>query len=212
MEIQKETLWSDKKRAEQILKEKSEIDYIINTFEELNELFELYKDEGDLTLLQELKKQTDNFRIENLFNKEEDLCDCFIEINTGVGGVDANDFSEMLLNMYIKWCEKKQIKYEFININKDEVAGIKSAIIKVKIKNGYGMLKNEKGIHRLVRQSPFNANAKRQTSFSSVDVYPFIDDNIKIEINEKDLKIDVCRASGAGGQHVNKTDSAIRIL
>ena len=114
--------------------------------------------------------------------------------------------------MYIKWCEKKKIKYELIEVNKDDVAGIKSAIMKIKTPNAYGLLKNEKGIHRLVRQSPFNSANKRQTSFTSIDVYPVVDDKIKIEINEKDLKIDVCRASGAGGQHVNKTDSAVRIL
>lgn len=126
--------------------------------------------------------------------------------------MDACDFSEMLLNMYIKWAEKKKIKYEIIEIDKDDVAGIKSCIIKIKTKNAYGLLKNERGIHRLVRQSPFNSAGKRQTSFTSVDVYPVVDDKINIEINEKDLKIDVCRASGAGGQHVNKTDSAVRIL
>ena len=154
----------------------------------------------------------DNFKLESLFKNEADANDCFIEINTGVGGVDACDFSEMLLNMYIKWADKKKYSYELIEVNKDDVAGIKSAIIKIKAKNAYGLLKNERGIHRLVRQSPFNSAGKRQTSFSSVDVYPVVDDKIKIEINEKDLKIDACRASGAGGQHVNKTDSAIRIL
>ena len=162
--------------------------------------------------LKALQKELEDFRIESLFNGEADANDCFLEINTGVGGVDACDFSEMLLNMYIKWAEKKNIKYEIIEINKDDVAGIKSGIIKIKTRNAYGLLKNERGIHRLVRQSPFNSASKRQTSFTSVDVYPVIDDTINIEINEKDLKIEVCRASGAGGQHVNKTDSAVRIL
>lgn len=154
----------------------------------------------------------EEFRIENLFTGKADSNDAFIEINTGVGGVDAADFSEMLLNMYIKWAEKKKIKYEIVEIDKDDVAGIKSAVIKIKTKNAYGLLKNEKGIHRLVRQSPFNSAGKRQTSFTSIDVYPVVDDKINIEINDKDLKIEVCRASGAGGQHVNKTDSAVRIL
>jgi peptide chain release factor 2 len=179
---------------------------------ELQDLYDLYADENDLNLLKDLYKQVEDFRLENVFSDEADKNDCFIEINTGVGGVDANDFSGMLLNMYIKWCEKKRFKYEYIGIDKNEIAGIKSATIKIKTKNAYGMLKNEKGIQRLVRQSPFNSNAKRQTSFSSVDVYPMVNDNIKISIDEKDLKIDVCRASGAGGQHVNKTDSAVRIL
>ena len=182
-------------------------------------LYELAKEEDNedimteiLSELKTLKDDLEEFRIENLFSGEADGNDCFIEINTGVGGVDACDFSEMLLNMYIKWAEKKRIKYEIVEIDKDDVAGIKSGIIKIKAKNAYGLLKNEKGIHRLVRQSPFNSAGKRQTSFSSVDVYPVVDDKINIEKNKKDLKIDVCRASGAGGQHVNKTDSAVRIL
>lgn len=182
-------------------------------------LYEMAKEENSqetfkeiLDDLEKLKNDFEEFRIENLFSGEADGNDCFIEINTGVGGVDACDFSEMLLNMYMKWCDKKKIKYEIIEISKDDVAGIKSATIKVKTKNAYGLLKNEKGIHRLVRQSPFNSAGKRQTSFTSVDVYPVVDEKINIEILEKDLKIEACRASGAGGQHINKTDSAIRIL
>lgn len=190
-----------------------------NKFNDNKDLYELAKEENNLDIfndilkeLENLSKELEEFRIENLFTGEADANDCFLEINTGVGGVDACDFSEMLLNMYIKWAEKKKIKYEIVEVDKDDVAGIKSAIIKIKTKNAYGLLKNERGIHRLVRQSPFNSAEKRQTSFTSIDVYPVVDDKINIEINEKDLKIDVCRASGAGGQHVNKTDSAVRIL
>ena len=190
-----------------------------NKFNDNKDLYELAKEENNLDIfndilkeLENLSKELEEFRIENLFTGEADANDCFLEINTGVGGVDACDFSEMLLNMYIKWAEKKKIKYEIVEVDKDDVAGIKSAIIKIKTKNAYGLLKNERGIHRLVRQSPFNSAGKRQTSFTSIDVYPVVDDKINIEINEKDLKIDVCRASGAGGQHVNKTDSAVRIL
>lgn len=190
-----------------------------NKFNDNKDLYELAKEENNLDIfndilkeLENLSKELEEFRIENLFTGEADGNDCFLEINTGVGGVDACDFSEMLLNMYIKWAEKKKIKYEIVEVDKDDVAGIKSAIIKIKAKNAYGLLKNERGIHRLVRQSPFNSAGKRQTSFTSIDVYPVIDDKINIEINEKDLKIEVCRASGAGGQHVNKTDSAVRIL
>lgn len=188
-------------------------------FNDNKDLYELAKEENNLDIfndilkdLENLNKELGEFRIENLFTGEADGNDCFLEINTGVGGVDACDFSEMLLNMYIKWAEKKKIKYEIVEVDKDDVAGIKSAIIKIKTKNAYGLLKNERGIHRLVRQSPFNSAGKRQTSFTSIDVYPVVDDKINIEINEKDLRIDVCRASGAGGQHVNKTDSAVRIL
>lgn len=190
-----------------------------NKFNDNKDLYELAKEENNTEIfndilkeLENLSKELEEFRIENLFTGEADANDCFLEINTGVGGVDACDFSEMLLNMYIKWAEKKKIKYEIVEVDKDDVAGIKSAIIKIKTKNAYGLLKNERGIHRLVRQSPFNSAGKRQTSFTSIDVYPVVDDKINIEINEKDLKIEVCRASGAGGQHVNKTDSAVRIL
>ena len=190
-----------------------------NKFNDNKDLYELAKEENNLDIfndilkeLENLSKELEEFRIENLFTGEADANDCFLEINTGVGGVDACDFSEMLLNMYIKWAEKKKIKYEIVEVDKDDVAGIKSGIIKIKTKNAYGLLKNERGIHRLVRQSPFNYAGKRQTSFTSIDVYPVVDDKINIEINEKDLKIEVCRASGAGGQHVNKTDSAVRIL
>lgn len=190
-----------------------------NKFNDNKDLYELAKEENNLDIfndilkdLENLNKELEEFRIENLFTGEADANDCFLEINTGVGGVDACDFSEMLLNMYIKWAEKKKIKYEIVEVDKDDVAGIKSGIIKIKTKNAYGLLKNERGIHRLVRQSPFNSAGKRQTSFTSIDVYPVVDDKINIEINEKDLKIEVCRASGAGGQHVNKTDSAVRIL
>lgn len=221
-----QNIWQNKEKAEEILKNKSNIEYTLeklNYFqtkiEENSLLYDMAKEENNeeifkeiLLELQKLDNEFEDFKIENLFSGEADGNDCFIEINTGVGGVDACDFSEMLLNMYIKWCEKKRIKYEIIELNRDDVAGIKSAILKVKTKNAYGLLKNEKGIHRLVRQSPFNSAGKRQTSFTSVDVYPVVDDKINIEINEKDLKIDVCRASGAGGQHINKTDSAVRIL
>ena len=221
-----QNIWQNKEKAEEILKNKSNLEYTLeklNYFqtkiEENSLLYDMAKEENNeeifkeiLLELQKLDTELEDFRIENLFSGEADGNDCFIEINTGVGGVDACDFSEMLLNMYIKWCEKKRIKYEIIELNRDDVAGIKSAILKIKTKNAYGLLKNEKGIHRLVRQSPFNSAGKRQTSFTSVDVYPVVDNKINIEINEKDLKIDVCRASGAGGQHINKTDSAVRIL
>ena len=134
-----------------------------------------------------------------------------MEINTGVGGTDACDFSNMLLNMYLKWCKDNNFNVNIINIQDGEEAGITNAIIQIKGQNAFGWLKNESGVHRLVRISPYNANGKRQTSFSSVWVYPVVDDNIKIDINENDLKIDTYRSSGAGGQHINKTDSAVRI-
>ena len=220
-----ENIWSDRKKAEEILKNKSNIEYTIGKYrdyrlelEDNTILYDLAKEENNidtikdvLESLKNLKTNVESFKIESLFSGEADGNNCFLEINTGVGGVDACDFSEMLLKMYIKWFEKKKIKYNVLEIDKDDVAGIKSAIVEVIAKNAYGLLKNEKGVHRLVRQSPFNSAGKRQTSFTSIDIYPVVDDKINIEINEKDLKIESYRSSGAGGQHVNKTDSAVRI-
>lgn len=161
--------------------------------------------------LKSLLKLVDNFEIESMFDEEEDKNSCFLEINTGVGGTDACDFSNMLLQMYIKWCNNSNYKTSLLNIQNGEEAGITNAVIQVNGENAFGWLKNESGVHRLVRMSPYNANGKRQTSFSSVWVYPLVDDRIKIDINENDLRIDTYRSSGAGGQHVNKTDSAVRI-
>lgn len=158
-----------------------------------------------------IKKQLNDFEIELLFKSEEDQLDCFLEINTGVGGIDACDFSKMLFNMYLKWCKDNNFTYEIINLQNDDVAGITNALIQIKGINAFGWLKTESGIHRLVRISPYNANGKRQTSFSSIYVYPCVNDKISIIIEDKDIRIDTFRASGAGGQHINKTDSAIRI-
>jgi len=159
----------------------------------------------------ELEKLANENEINLLFSGEFDYNDAFLTINSGAGGTESNDWSEMLLRMYMRWCEKRKFSCEIIDkLNGDE-AGIKSATIKISGDKVFGWLKNESGVHRLVRISPFDANKKRHTSFSSVLVYPVIDTDIKIEIDEKDLKIDTYRASGAGGQHVNKTDSAIRI-
>lgn len=146
-----------------------------------------------------------------MFRNKDDRGDCFLEINTGVGGTDACDFSNMLLGMYMKWCKTNNFRVDLINLQDGEEAGITNAIVRIGGINAFGWLKNESGVHRLVRMSPYNANGKRQTSFSSVWVYPVVDDRIDIEINENDLKIDTYRSSGAGGQHVNKTDSAVRI-
>ena len=137
--------------------------------------------------------------------------DCFLEINAGVGGVDACDFANMLYEMYIRWANLHKYKVEIINYQEDDVAGITNAIIKISGENVFGKLKNENGVHRIVRISPYNANGKRETSFASVYTYPVVDNSINIEILEKDLKIDTFRSSGAGGQHINKTESAVRI-
>ena len=150
-------------------------------------------------------------RLHALFKGEADNCDCFIEINSGAGGTEAQDWVTMLLRMYSRWCENKGYKIELINETPGEEAGLKSVAIKIMGDNAYGWLKKESGVHRLVRISPFDANAKRHTSFASIWIYPVVENNIDINIEEKDLRVDTYRASGAGGQHINKTDSAVRI-
>lgn len=149
--------------------------------------------------------------MECLFSGEADQNDCFIEVHAGAGGTESYDWSDMLMRMYLRWAERKKFKVELIDKLDGEGAGIKSATIKIIGRNAYGWLKSESGVHRLVRISPFNAAGKRQTSFSSIWVYPMVDDAIDLEINESDLRIDTYRSSGAGGQHVNTTDSAVRI-
>ena len=146
-----------------------------------------------------------------MFSRETDSNDCFLEVHAGAGGTESHDWALMLLRMYMRWAEKHKFSLELVDELAGEEAGIKSATIKITGHNAYGWCKTETGVHRLVRISPFNSAGKRQTSFASIWVYPIVDDNIEIEINEKDLRIDTYRASGAGGQHINKTDSAVRI-
>lgn len=191
---------------------------ILNGINDNIDLLEMAKEEGDEEALQDIESEIKNLfelseksKIECMFSGEADANDCFIEIHTGVGGTDACDFSEMLLRMYMRWAENHKFKTEIISEMSGDEAGIKSAVIKISGHNAYGWAKTESGVHRLVRISPYNASGKRQTSFSSVWVYPVVDDKIEIEIEDKDLKIDTYRASGAGGQHVNTTDSAVRI-
>jgi len=155
--------------------------------------------------------QVNNFEIECLFNQENDNNNCFVDINAGAGGTDSCDFALILLRMYNRFANLKNFKVEIVSMIDGEEAGIKSATLKISGNFAFGWLRTESGVHRLVRISPFNANDKRQTSFASVWVYPEADETINIDINEKDLRIDTFRASGAGGQHVNKTDSAVRI-
>ena len=155
--------------------------------------------------------QVNNFEIECLFNQESDNNNCFVDINAGAGGTDSCDFALILLRMYDRFANLKNFKVEIVSMIDGEEAGIKSATLKISGNFAFGWLRTESGVHRLVRISPFNANDKRQTSFASVWVYPEADETINIDINEKDLRIDTFRASGAGGQHVNKTDSAVRI-
>lgn len=182
------------------------------------ELAELAEIDGDEALLEEaavalkkLQSKADEAELQALLSGEADGNDCFVEIHPGAGGTEAQDWAEMLLRMYMRWANSRGMKVEVLEEQSGDEAGIKSATIKVKGENAFGWLKTESGVHRLVRISPYDSSARRHTSFSSVWVYPEIDDTIDVEINESDCRVDTFRASGAGGQHVNKTDSAIRI-
>ena len=182
------------------------------------ELIAMAEAEGDdamaadaLASLRALAEDAKRREIESLLSGEADANDCYIELNSGAGGTEAQDWAEMLMRMYMRWAEKHGYKVQLLEESEGEQAGIKSATLQISGPNAYGWLKTEGGVHRLVRISPFDANARRQTSFASVWVYPVVDDSIEIEIDPSDLKVDTYRASGAGGQHVNKTESAIRI-
>ncbi len=219
------TLWNNLEKAQKLMQEKNLLESFINDIknierrlkdnQDLIELGELENDnsivldaEKDLLLL---KEEIKNKELETLLSGEADKNNCFLEINAGSGGTEACDWAEMLHRMYYRWSEKKGYKVDLIEETAGDVAGIKSVTIKISGYNAYGWLKLESGVHRLVRISPFDSNSRRHTSFASVWVYPEVDDKIEISINEKDCRIDTYRASGAGGQHINKTDSAVRI-
>jgi peptide chain release factor 2 len=181
-------------------------------------LMEMAESEADAAMVADaeksiatLAKDADELRLESMLSGEADANDTYLEIHAGAGGTESQDWAEMLMRMYTRWAEKKGYKLDYLEESEGEGAGIKSATVLVKGKNAYGWLKSEAGVHRLVRISPFDSNARRHTSFSSVTVYPVIDQTIEIDIPDKDVRIDVYRSSGAGGQHVNKTESAVRI-
>lgn len=218
-------MWDNPTEAQTLLKEretlKASIDRIL-LFEQSvidnTEFLALGEDENDNILIAEseqalikLKREADRLQLETLLSGEADENHCFMEINAGAGGTEAQDWTEMLSRMYMRWAEKRGFKLELMDENPGEEAGIKSITMQIKGHQAYGWLKGESGVHRLVRISPFDSNARRHTSFASVWVYPVVDENIIVEYEEKDLRVDTYRASGAGGQHVNKTDSAIRI-
>jgi peptide chain release factor 2 len=218
-------LWDDPERAQAIMRERTTLATKIErqrtmerSLAEALELAELADAEADAATLdaveaevRELVEQLDRLQLESLLSGEADANNAFVEINAGAGGTESQDWAEMLLRMYLRWAEQHGYRIEWVEETAGEEAGIKSATIRVEGPNAYGWLKTEGGVHRLVRISPFDSQARRHTSFASVWVYPEIDDKIEIEIDPKDLKVDTYRASGAGGQHVNRTDSAVRI-
>lgn len=218
-------IWDNAEKAQKLGKEKRELELVVNNLLSLKtgiddgqELFEMAREEGDDdTLLsvdsdsQALEKRIEEMEFRRMFSGELDANNCFIEFQSGSGGTEAQDWAAMLLRMYLRYCEKKGFKVEVLEESDGDVAGIKGASIKVSGDYAYGTLRTENGVHRLVRKSPFDSNAKRHTSFASVQVFPEVDDSIEIDINPADLRVDTYRASGAGGQHINKTDSAVRI-
>ena len=206
---------SEKNILETSLENFRQLSQECNDFKELAELSEAEDDQKGLDeialQLGTLQSRVRKAELEALLSGEADANDAFLEVHSGSGGTEAQDWAEMLLRMYSRWADARGYKVEYIEETEGEVAGIKSATLKISGRNAYGWLKSETGVHRLVRISPFDSNARRHTSFASVGVYPDIDDNIDIQINEADCRVDTYRASGAGGQHINKTDSAVRI-
>ncbi len=219
------SLWNDQNKAQSVMREKSQLEQKFSKYESLNaeyqdnitliEMAESEKDEamvGDVEkAIFGLEKNIKKFEIESLLSGEADANNAFIEIHSGAGGTESCDWAMMLMRMYLRWAESNSYKADLIDELPGEEAGIKSATLRITGINAYGWLKSESGVHRLVRISPFDSNAKRHTSFASIWVYPEVDDNIEVKYEEKDLRIDTYRSSGAGGQHVNKTESAIRI-
>ena len=214
-----ENLWTDADSARALLQKKSNLEKTLSDFttlesdyKNLNDLYQIAPEDTDvLSAIESLSQRTKRAKFITLFNGPNDNNNAFIFIQAGAGGTEAMDWAQMLTRMYTRWAERHGFSCEVVDEHPGDVAGIKSITMKIDGIRAYGWLRSEVGVHRLVRISPFNANGKRQTSFASVDVWPDVDDDIEIEINEKDLRIDTYRSSGAGGQHVNKTDSAVRI-
>ncbi len=225
LELENPKIWSDPEKAQSLGKEKVELENLCEAFsysssilidaKELLEMAEVENDietvNGIITDLDEIENTLATFEFERMFSGKMDRNSAYLDIQSGSGGTEAQDWAEMILRMYLRWGDKHKFKVKLMEVSAGEVAGIKSATIHFDGEYAFGWLRSEIGIHRLVRKSPYNANGKRHTSFSSVFVSPEIDDNIEIDINPSDLRIDTYRASGAGGQHVNKTESAVRI-
>ena len=218
-------IWNDPKRAQDLGKERKALESVVQTLERLHsgvrdarELFEIARDESDEGMLRSvgedaagLEREVEGLEFRRMFSNPVDPNNAFLDIQAGSGGTEAQDWAAILERMYLRYCERKGFGTEILEESPGDIAGIKGATIKVTGDHAYGHLRTESGIHRLVRKSPFDANNRRHTSFASVFVYPEVDETIAIEVNPADLRIDTYRASGAGGQHINKTDSAVRI-
>ncbi|MBZ0104157.1 MAG: peptide chain release factor 2 [Sulfuricella denitrificans] len=218
-------IWNDAKKAQDLGKERRELENVVDTLTRLDqslrdsiELFDMAREESDddsLVSIEndagELEKIVSGMEFRRMFSHPMDPNNCFLDIQAGSGGTEAQDWASMLLRMYVRYCERKGFKIEVLEESEGEVAGIKSVSLKISGEYAFGYLRSESGVHRLVRKSPFDSGNRRHTSFSSVFVYPEVDESIEVEINPADLRVDTYRASGAGGQHINKTDSAIRI-
>lgn len=224
-ELEQPEIWNTPEKAQALGKERSALEMVVNTIrtlgqgvEDVEGLIELAveaEDEDTFNEAQaeanELEEKLAKLEFQRMFSGQHDAADCYVDLQAGSGGTEAQDWTEMLLRMYLRWAESKGFKTELIEVSDGDVAGLKSATVKITGEYAFGWLRTETGIHRLVRKSPFDSNNRRHTSFAAAFVYPEIDDDIDIEINPADLRIDVYRASGAGGQHVNKTESAVRI-
>jgi peptide chain release factor 2 len=224
-ELEDPDIWSNQERAQALGRERVRLENLVNSLDSIGqglidtgELLELAADEHDEATLNDIRDdvsrlsgEVEQLEFRRMFSGEMDAHNAFLEIQAGSGGTEAQDWAEMLLRMYLRWCESHGFGTEIIEASSGEVAGIKSATVRVDGDYGYGWLRTETGVHRLVRKSPFDSGNRRHTSFAAVFVSPEIDDDIDIEVNPADLRIDVYRASGAGGQHVNRTESAVRI-
>jgi peptide chain release factor 2 len=224
-ELEDPSVWNDPKRAQDLGREKKSIEGVVVTLTALaqsiadsRELFDLAAADNDEATLEAIESDAEQFQatlegmeFRRMFSNPADPLNCFLDIQAGAGGTEAQDWASMLLRQYLRYAERKGFKAELLEESEGEVAGIKSATIKIEGEYAFGFLRTESGVHRLVRKSPFDSSGGRHTSFASVFVYPEVDDSIEIDINPADLRIDTYRASGAGGQHINKTDSAVRI-
>ncbi|MGZ3240676.1 MAG: peptide chain release factor 2 [Burkholderiaceae bacterium] len=224
-ELEDPKVWDDQKRAQELGKEKKSLEAIVLTLTQIesglrdaSDLFAMAREEQDEDTIvaieqdvEALKKQVEGMEFRRMFSNPMDPNNCFIDIQAGAGGTEAQDWASMILRQYLRYCERKGFKAEILEQSDGEVAGIKTATIKVEGDYAYGYLRSETGVHRLVRKSPFDSANGRHTSFCSLFVYPEVDDSIEIDINPADVRVDTYRASGAGGQHINKTDSAVRL-